>query len=181
MWFGGMACENISVGAGEWLSIGEGYAAYGVLVMAECTACACGGNAECRTDPEVEGCTAGDCGDALRVVEPAGGGGTCWNARVTSCKDIREGPEPFDTVGGGVSPSSDLTSGNMNGTDGKSSVIPSSEFTPGTSAFSDVCDHNNLSCSGSGCRTGDSFTKLFVQLVELGGVNGVSDCPFPCV
>jgi hypothetical protein len=66
---------------------------------------------------------------------PAGGGGTCWNARVTSCKDIRKG---IDTIGGGVTPPSDLTSCNVNGTDGKSSVMPSREFTPGTSAFSDV-------------------------------------------
>ena len=94
---------------------------------------------------------------------------------MTSCSDIREGPGPFELVGGGVSPSSDLTSCNMNGTDGKSSAIPSREFTPGTSAFSDVCDHNNLSCSGSGCRIGESLMRPFVQLVELGGVKGVSD------
>jgi hypothetical protein len=94
---------------------------------------------------------------------------------VTSCKDIREGPGPFELVGGGVSPSSDLTSCNMNDTDGKSSAIPSREFTPGTLAFSDVCDHNSLSCSGSGFRTGESFTRPFVQPVEVGGVNGVSD------
>jgi len=175
MWLGGIGCGYISVGAGEWLNIGEPYGGYAGPPTAECTAWACGGNIACRTDPEVEDCTTGDWGDALRVVEPAGGGGTCWNARVTSCKDIREGPEPLATVGGGVSPSSDLTSCNMNGTDGKSSAMPSSEFTTGTSAFSDVCDHNNFSCSGSGCRTGDSFTKLFVQLVALGGVNGVSD------
>jgi len=60
MWFGGIGCENISVGAGEWLSIGEGYAGYGVPPTAECTAWACGGNAGCRIDPEVEDCTAGD-------------------------------------------------------------------------------------------------------------------------
>ena len=34
--------------------------------------------------------------------------GTCWNALVTSCKDMRDGAA--DIEGGGVSPSSDLTS-----------------------------------------------------------------------
>lgn len=50
------------------------------------------------------------------------GVGTCWNARVTSCSDIRDGP--WDVVGGGVSPSSDLTSCKVNGTEVRSSAIP---------------------------------------------------------
>lgn len=39
------------------------------------------------------------------VVEEAG---TCWNARVTSCRDILDGA--LGSEGGGVSPSSDFTS-----------------------------------------------------------------------
>ena len=56
--------------------------------------------------------------------------GTCWKARVTSCSDIREGT--VDVDGGGVSPSSDLTSCNVNGIAVKSSAIPSREFTAGS-------------------------------------------------
>lgn len=60
--------------------------------------------------------------------------------------------------GGGVSPSSDLTSCNVNGRAVKSSAIPSSELTACNPALSEVCDHTALRCSGSGPRAGDSLT-----------------------
>ena len=81
--------------------------------------------------------------------------GTCWNARVTSCIDILDGgPEPD---GGGVSPSSDFTSCNVNGTAVKSSAMPSREFTAGKAPWADVCDHTAFKCSGSGALAGDSL------------------------
>lgn len=86
------------------------------------------------------------------------GVGTCWNARVTSCNDIRDGP--WDVVGGGVSPSSDLTSCSVNGTEVRSSAIPWREFTAGSSAFEDVCDQRSLRCSGSGGLAGESFMDM---------------------
>ena len=105
--------------------------------------------------------------------------GTCWNARVTSERDIREGP-----VGGGVSPSSDLTSWRLNGTFVRSSAMPSSELTEGNGSFDPDFDHTILRCSGSGAREGDSFTWYvrgdFVQVPLAcccGGVIGtVSGC-----
>ena len=117
--------------------------------------------------------------------EEVGGGagrllaGTCWNARVTSESDIREG-----AVGGGVSPSSDLTSWRLNGTFVRSSAMPSNELTEGNGSFPPDFDHTILRCSGSGAREGDSFTWYvrgdFVQapLVRCrGGVIGtVSSC-----
>ena len=117
--------------------------------------------------------------------EEVGGGagrllaGTCWNARVTSESDIREG-----AVGGGVSPSSDLTSWRLNGTFVRSSTMPSNELTEGNGSFPPDFDHTILRCSGSGAREGDSFTWYvrgdFVQapLVRCrGGVIGtVSNC-----
>ena len=78
--------------------------------------------------------------------------GTCWNARVTSDSDIREG-----AIGGGVSPSSDLTSWRLNGTFVRSSAMPSNELTEGSGSFAPDFDHNILRCSGSGAREGDSF------------------------
>lgn len=83
--------------------------------------------------------------------------GTCWKARVTSCSDIRDGP--LDVIAGGVSPSSDLTSCRVNGTEVRSSAIPSREFTTGSSAFVEVCDQRSLRCSGSGGRAGESFIE----------------------
>lgn len=62
--------------------------------------------------------------------------GTCWKARVTSYEDIRDGADEPD--GGGVSPSSDFTSCNVNGIAVKSSAIPSSELTAWTRPFTDV-------------------------------------------
>jgi hypothetical protein len=89
--------------------------------------------------------------------------GTCWNARVTSESDIREG-----AVGGGVSPSSDLTSWRLNGTFVRSSAIPSNELTEGNASFAPDFDHTILRCSGSGAREGDSFIRYmrgdFVQV-----------------
>ena len=52
--------------------------------------------------------------------------GTCWKARVISLADIRgQGPGPD---GGGVPPSSDLTSCRENGTPVRSSTIPFNEL-----------------------------------------------------
>lgn len=62
--------------------------------------------------------------------------GTCWNARVTSWSDILDGTFAAD-VGGGVSPSSDLTSCNVNGRAVRSSAMPSREFTACTRALSE--------------------------------------------
>jgi len=105
--------------------------------------------------------------------------GTCWNARVTSESDIREG-----AVGGGVSPSSDLTSWRLNGTFVRSSAMPSNELTEGNGSFPPDFDHTILRCSGSGAREGDSFIWYvrgdFVQVPLAcccGGVTGtVSGC-----
>ena len=80
--------------------------------------------------------------------------GTCWNARVTSESDIREG-----TVGGGVSPSSDLTSWRLNGTFVRSSAMPFNEFTDGNGSSPPDLDHTILRCSGSGAREDDSFAR----------------------
>ena len=82
--------------------------------------------------------------------------GTCWNARVTSCRDIRDGAAAV--VGGGVSPSSDFTSCRVNGSPVRSSAMPSSELTACTLALSEACDHTALRCSGSGARAGESLT-----------------------
>ena len=73
--------------------------------------------------------------------------GTCWNARVTSYEDILNKPGPD---GGGVPPSSDLTSWMVNGTAVRSSAIPSREFTEGKAALSDAWDQTAFRCSGSG-------------------------------
>ena len=105
--------------------------------------------------------------------------GTCWNARVTSESDIREG-----AVGGGVSPSSDFTSWRLNGTFVRSSAMPSNELTEGNGSFVPDLDHTILRCSGSGAREGDSFIRYargdFVQVPFAcccGGVIGaVSGC-----
>ena len=98
--------------------------------------------------------------------------GTCWNARVTSESDIREG-----AVGGGVSPSSDLTSWRLNGTFVRSSAIFFNEFTDGSAGSSPDFDHTILRCSGSGAREGDSFTRYargdFVQVPLACGCGGV--------
>lgn len=80
--------------------------------------------------------------------------GTCWNARVTSESDIREG-----AVGGGVSPPSDLTSWRLNGTFVRSSAMPFSEFTDGNGSSPPDFDQTILRCSGSGAREGDSFAR----------------------
>jgi hypothetical protein len=101
--------------------------------------------------------------------------GTCWNALVTSCKDMREG-----AVGGGVSPSSDLTSWIVNGTDERSSAIPSRELTAGTPGLSDVCDHTAFKSSGSGTLEGESFivspndVALCHGAAAAGGFGGVN-------
>ena len=98
---------------------------------------------------------------------------------MTSESDIREG-----AVGGGVSPSSDLTSWRLNGTFVRSSAIPSNELTEGSGSFAPDFDHKILRCSGSGAREGDSFIWYvrgdFVQVPLAcccGGVIGpVSSC-----
>lgn len=82
--------------------------------------------------------------------------GTCWNARVTSWSDILDGTFATE-VGGGVSPSSDLTSCNVNGRAVRSSAMPSREFTACTRVLSEGCDHTAFRCSGSGALAGDSF------------------------
>jgi hypothetical protein len=73
--------------------------------------------------------------------------GTCWNARVTSWMDIREGaPDP-----GGVPPSSDLTSCSVKGIPVRSSLMLFRELDAGMSLFAETCDHTALRYSGSGC------------------------------
>lgn len=54
---------------------------------------------------------------------------------MTSYEDILDKPGPD---GGGVPPSSDLTSWIVNGTAVRSSAIPSKEFTEGKAALSDA-------------------------------------------
>lgn len=103
--------------------------------------------------------------------------GTCWNARVTSWSDILDGTFAAD-VGGGVSPSSDLTSCNVNGRAVRSSAMPSREFTACTRALSEGCDQTAFRCSGSGALAGDSLAdeKLkgdFVQGVLYDADPGV--------
>jgi hypothetical protein len=98
----------------------------------------------------------GERGTDRCVAELEDDGGTCWNARVTSCSDIREGA--VEPVGGGVSPSSDFTSCSVNGNAVKSSAMPSKELTACTLALSEACDQTALRCSGSGARAGESFT-----------------------
>lgn len=91
--------------------------------------------------------------------------GTVWKARVTSWMDILEGALGKD--GGGVSPSSDLTSCKVKGNAVKSSAIPSSELTGCSPALLEVCDQTAFRCSGSGARAGDSFAlKLIDDLVQ---------------
>lgn len=93
--------------------------------------------------------------------------GTCWNARVTSCKDILEGTGTVGLLdGGGVSPSSDFTSCSVNGKPVKSSAMPSSELTTWPLLFPEGCDHTALRCSGSGARAGESL-KLLGDLGQL--------------
>lgn len=87
--------------------------------------------------------------------------GTCWKARVTSWRDMRE--DAIVVVGGGVPPSSDLTSCKVNGMAVKSSAIPSREFTACNPALLEVCDHTAFRCSGSGPRNGESFTEMFKE------------------
>lgn len=103
--------------------------------------------------------------------------GTCWNARVTSWSDILDGTFAAE-VGGGVSPSSDLTSCNVNGRAVRSSAMPSREFTACTRALSEGCDQTAFRCSGSGALAGDSLAdeKLkgdFVQGVLYDADPGV--------
>ena len=90
--------------------------------------------------------------------------GTCWNALVTSWRDIRDGAEGS---GGGVAPSSDLTSCNEKGIDDKSSAIPSKEFVALIPDLVLPCDHKALSFSGSGLREGDPLEKSESGLVQL--------------
>lgn len=85
------------------------------------------------------------------------GVGTCWNARLTSWMDMREGTDE-DAVAGGVSPSSDFTSFKVKGSPVKSSPMLSREFTDGLLL---VCDQTAFKCSGSGPRDGDSFEGSF--------------------
>lgn len=103
--------------------------------------------------------------------------GTCWNARVTSWSDILDGTFAAE-VGGGVSPSSDLTSCNVNGRAVRSSAMPSREFIACTRALSEGCDQTAFKCSGSGALAGDSLAdeKLkgdFVQGVLYDADPGV--------
>ena len=121
---------------------------------------------DAEAETEDEGAGFGGAGDGV---------GTCWNARVTSCSDIRGcgAAGALAIVGGGVSPSSDLTSCSVKLTTGMSmSAIPLSELTAGTSDFSGGCCHKSLRCSGSGARTGDSLTEKFFGQVDDGGVSG---------
>lgn len=105
--------------------------------------------------------------------------GTCWNARVTSESDIREG-----TVGGGVSPPSDLTSWRLNGTFVRSSAMPFNEFTEGSGSSPPDLDHTILRCSGSGAREGDSFARYvrggLVQVPLACGCAGVTGIVSGC-
>ena len=82
--------------------------------------------------------------------------GTCWKARVTSYADILDhGP---GAAGGGVAPSSDLTSCIEKGTVVRSSAIPFNEFTGWFCALSNGDDHTAFRCSGSGALEGDSLS-----------------------
>lgn len=98
--------------------------------------------------------------------------GTCWNVRLTSEADMRKG-----AVGGGVSPSSDLTSWRLNGTFVRSSAMAFSEFTEGDGSSPPDFDHTILRCSGSGAREGDSFALNvrgdLVQVPVACGCGGV--------
>ena len=97
------------------------------------------------------------------------GVGTCWNARVTSEEDILvQGPE---LEGGGVAPSSDLTSCKENGTPVRSSAISFNELTGCICALSGVCDQTAFRCSGSGARAGDHCNNV-------GGWDGGDVNPF---
>ena len=77
---------------------------------------------------------------------------------MTSKADILDGVGEGLT-GGGVPPSSDLTSCIVNGTAARSSEIPSSELTLGFRSDVDGCDHTALRCSGSGARAAISFAE----------------------
>ena len=68
---------------------------------------------------------------------------------------MREGAVGRD--GGGVSPSSDLTSCRVNGRAVRSSAIPSKEFTGCNPALLEVWDQTALRCSGSGALAGESL------------------------
>lgn len=82
---------------------------------------------------------------------------------MTSWRDIRDGAEGIE--GGGVSPSSDLTSCKVKGKAVKSSAIPSSEFTVCNPALLEVCDHTAFKCSGSGPRAGLSLRERLMELL----------------
>ena len=92
--------------------------------------------------------------DGLMV---GGACGTIWKAFVTSEADILNGPED---AGGGVPPSSDLTSCNENGSVVRSSAMAFNELIVGTPSLFDVCDQTAFSTSGSGIRDGDFVQGL---------------------
>ena len=73
------------------------------------------------------------------------------------------GPE---LEGGGVAPSSDLTSCIEKGTPERSSAIPFREFTGWICALSEGCDQSALRCSGSGALEGISFANAFGDFVH---------------
>ena len=149
----GLVLGYTSVGLGEWLIIGDGYVAYEGRMLGV------GGGSEywklgCRATgpPADDGESGVDRWGAVFGVDD----GTCWNARVTSCRDIRDGAA--ELVGGGVSPSSDFTSCSVNGSPVRSSAMPSRELTGCTGSLSEACDQTALRCSGSGARAGESLT-----------------------
>ena len=94
------------------------------------------------------------CGDLTEGV------GTCWNARVTSYEDILDKPGPD---GGGVPPSSDLTSWIVNGTAVRSSAMPLRELTEGKAALSEAWDQTALRCSGSGAPLEEASLKTYAR------------------
>ena len=94
----------MTVGLGEWLIMEEGYAVYAGRMLE-------GGGENAKVGGREAGLDVDEaiCEDAEVLLRWGfDDGGTCWNARVTSCKDILDGgPDPD---GGGVPPSSDFIS-----------------------------------------------------------------------
>lgn len=70
---------------------------------------------------------------------------------------------PLGRLGGGVSPSSDLTSWIVKGSAVRSSAMPSRELTGRSPALFGGCDQTALRCSGSGARAGESLSGRFMD------------------
>lgn len=98
-------------------------------------------------------------------------GGTSWKLRATSCWDILDGGFEF---GGGVSPSSDLTSGTTKGTGTRSSPIFSNELIDGASLALGSCDHKAFRCSGLGLMTFGDHDRL--DVIRFGLKINVASC-----